>query len=122
MTGVEVVTAPAVTTNDPVVAPCGIVTLDDAPATVLLELESATTTPPLPAGCVSVTVPAPFLPLIIVVGVMETPPSATAGGVTVTVDIALKPEYDRLNTLGDNALPFALHEWHVAWWNHLAKT
>ena len=93
MTGVEVVTAPAVTTNDPVVAPCGIVTLDDAPATVLLELESATTTPPLPAGCVSVTVPAPFLPLIIVVGVMETPPSATAGGVTVTVDIALKPEY-----------------------------
>ena len=35
---------------------------------------------------------------------------------------ALKPEYDRLHTIGDNTLPFALHEWHVAWWNHLAKT
>ena len=36
--------------------------------------------------------------------------------------LALKPEYDRLNAIGDNTLPFALHEWHVAWWNHLAKT
>ena len=35
---------------------------------------------------------------------------------------ALKPEYDRLSVLCGNTLPFALHEWHVAWWNHLAKT
>src|SRR5579859_289582 len=34
---------------------------------------------------------------------------------------ALKPEYDRLDRVSGNPLPFALHEWHVAWWNHLAK-
>src|SRR6202012_5522765 len=34
----------------------------------------------------------------------------------------LKPEYDRLHLVCGNPLPFALHEWHVAWWNHLAKT
>jgi CelD/BcsL family acetyltransferase involved in cellulose biosynthesis len=33
----------------------------------------------------------------------------------------LKADYDRLHVLCGNTLPFALHEWHVAWWNHLAK-
>jgi hypothetical protein len=36
--------------------------------------------------------------------------------------LALKPEYDRLSVLSGNMPPFPLHEWHGAWWNHLAKT
>jgi CelD/BcsL family acetyltransferase involved in cellulose biosynthesis len=36
--------------------------------------------------------------------------------------LALKPEYDHLNAICGNTLPFALHDWHVAWWTHLAKT
>jgi CelD/BcsL family acetyltransferase involved in cellulose biosynthesis len=36
--------------------------------------------------------------------------------------LSLKPAYDRLNELCRNTLPFALHEWHVAWWNHLASS
>ncbi len=35
---------------------------------------------------------------------------------------ALKPAYDQLHLASGNAIPFALHEWHVAWWNHFAKT
>jgi CelD/BcsL family acetyltransferase involved in cellulose biosynthesis len=35
---------------------------------------------------------------------------------------ALKPEYDHLNVVCRNTLPFALHEWHAVWWDHLAKT
>jgi CelD/BcsL family acetyltransferase involved in cellulose biosynthesis len=30
---------------------------------------------------------------------------------------ALKPDYDRLQRVTCNTLPFALHEWHVAWCN-----
>ncbi len=53
---------------------------------------------------------------------------ATARQVTVEVATtaqrlwALKPDYDRLHEACGNTLPFALHEWHVSWWNHLAKT
>ena len=35
---------------------------------------------------------------------------------------ALKPDYDRLHVVCRNTLPFALHEWHAVWWDHLAKT
>jgi CelD/BcsL family acetyltransferase involved in cellulose biosynthesis len=35
---------------------------------------------------------------------------------------ALAPEYDRLGRMTANALPFAQHDWHVAWWNHFAKS
>ncbi len=35
--------------------------------------------------------------------------------------VALKPEYDQLSANSGNVVPFALHDWHVAWWNHLAK-
>ena len=35
---------------------------------------------------------------------------------------ALKPEYDRLHAACGNTLPFALHEWHLSWWEHLART
>jgi len=35
---------------------------------------------------------------------------------------ALKPEYDGLNVACRNTLPFALHDWHVSWWTHFAKT
>jgi CelD/BcsL family acetyltransferase involved in cellulose biosynthesis len=35
---------------------------------------------------------------------------------------ALRPTYDRLHAVSGNTLPFAVHEWHVAWWNHFAKT
>jgi len=31
---------------------------------------------------------------------------------------ALGPCYERLNRLTDNTLPFALHEWHLAWCRH----
>jgi CelD/BcsL family acetyltransferase involved in cellulose biosynthesis len=42
---------------------------------------------------------------------------------TTTAELhALKPEYDRLNATCENTTPFALHEWHVAWWTHLART
>jgi CelD/BcsL family acetyltransferase involved in cellulose biosynthesis len=34
---------------------------------------------------------------------------------------ALKPDYDHLHEVTGNTLPFALHEWHVAWWDHLAQ-
>jgi CelD/BcsL family acetyltransferase involved in cellulose biosynthesis len=56
-------------------------------------------------------------------------PSAS-GARRITVEVAtsseqlsaLKSEYDRLGAACGNTLPFALHEWHVAWWTHLAKT
>src|ERR1700722_19331409 len=35
---------------------------------------------------------------------------------------ALKPEYDRLHAACGNILPFALHEWHLSWWEHMART
>jgi CelD/BcsL family acetyltransferase involved in cellulose biosynthesis len=35
---------------------------------------------------------------------------------------ALKAEYERLCRLTAVALPFAQHDWHVAWWNHFAKS
>jgi CelD/BcsL family acetyltransferase involved in cellulose biosynthesis len=31
---------------------------------------------------------------------------------------ALQPDYDRLQRLTKNTLPFALHDWHMAWCNH----
>lgn len=34
---------------------------------------------------------------------------------------ALRPEYDRLQTVTGNILPFALHEWHLAWCRHFLK-
>jgi CelD/BcsL family acetyltransferase involved in cellulose biosynthesis len=47
----------------------------------------------------------------------------SAAGLTVEVAEsldelrALKPDYDRLQAATRNRLPFALHEWHVAWCN-----
>ena len=38
---------------------------------------------------------------------------STVGGVE-----ALRPDYERLNRLTDNTLPFALHEWHLTWCRH----
>lgn len=35
--------------------------------------------------------------------------------------VAIKGDYDRLNTVTKNTLPFLLHEWHVTWWKHLAQ-
>lgn len=35
--------------------------------------------------------------------------------------LALKPDYDRLHSLSGNTLPFALHEWHVAWCSHFLE-
>jgi CelD/BcsL family acetyltransferase involved in cellulose biosynthesis len=37
---------------------------------------------------------------------------------TVTDIAALRADYDRLNRVASNTLPFALHEWHVAWCEH----
>lgn len=34
---------------------------------------------------------------------------------------ALKPDYDRLLQVTGNTLPFALHEWHLAWCAHFLK-
>src|SRR3974390_1499201 len=31
---------------------------------------------------------------------------------------ALRTDYDRLNRLALNTLPFALHDWHVTWCGH----
>jgi CelD/BcsL family acetyltransferase involved in cellulose biosynthesis len=31
---------------------------------------------------------------------------------------ALQPEYDRLQTVTGNSLPFALHDWHLVWCRH----
>jgi len=35
---------------------------------------------------------------------------------------ALRAEYERLNQLRGNILPFALHDWHVAWCTHFLST
>src|ERR1700720_1483858 len=50
----------------------------------------------------------------------------TAANATVIVDTirsvagiaALRADYDRLSRVASNTLPFALHEWHVAWCEH----
>jgi CelD/BcsL family acetyltransferase involved in cellulose biosynthesis len=34
---------------------------------------------------------------------------------------ALEADYDRLQRLTGNTLPFGLHEWHVAWWNNFPR-
>jgi CelD/BcsL family acetyltransferase involved in cellulose biosynthesis len=34
----------------------------------------------------------------------------------------LEADYSELERATQNTLPFALHAWHVAWWNHLAAT
>jgi CelD/BcsL family acetyltransferase involved in cellulose biosynthesis len=31
---------------------------------------------------------------------------------------ALRPDYERLNAIAHNGLPFLLHDWHLAWWEH----
>jgi CelD/BcsL family acetyltransferase involved in cellulose biosynthesis len=35
--------------------------------------------------------------------------------------VRLKADYDRLHEATANTLPFALHEWHLAWWDHLSQ-
>lgn len=35
--------------------------------------------------------------------------------------LALKPDYERLQISSGNTLPFALHEWHVAWCDHFLE-
>lgn len=35
---------------------------------------------------------------------------------------SLKSDYDRLHEATGNVLPFTLHEWHLAWWDHFAQT
>jgi CelD/BcsL family acetyltransferase involved in cellulose biosynthesis len=35
---------------------------------------------------------------------------------------SLKSDYDRLHEVTGNVLPFTLHEWHLAWWDHFAQT
>jgi CelD/BcsL family acetyltransferase involved in cellulose biosynthesis len=37
---------------------------------------------------------------------------------TVAGIAALRADYDRLSVVASNTLPFALHEWHVAWCEH----
>jgi CelD/BcsL family acetyltransferase involved in cellulose biosynthesis len=34
--------------------------------------------------------------------------------------LELEPDYDELQRATQNTLPFALHAWHVAWWNHFS--
>lgn len=43
--------------------------------------------------------------------------------VATTADelLALKPDYERVLRVSQNKLPFALHEWHVAWCNQFPK-
>ncbi len=35
--------------------------------------------------------------------------------------LALAPDYAQLQEVTGNTLPFALHDWHVAWWTHFPK-
>jgi CelD/BcsL family acetyltransferase involved in cellulose biosynthesis len=35
--------------------------------------------------------------------------------------VALAADYDRLQRMTGNNLPFALHDWHVAWWNNFPQ-
>jgi CelD/BcsL family acetyltransferase involved in cellulose biosynthesis len=50
------------------------------------------------------------------------------GGLTVDVAttlsdlLALEADYDRLLGATGNTLPFALHEWHIAWCNHFLES
>jgi len=43
--------------------------------------------------------------------------------VATTADdlLALKPDYERVLRVSQNKLPFALHDWHVAWCNQFLK-
>jgi CelD/BcsL family acetyltransferase involved in cellulose biosynthesis len=36
--------------------------------------------------------------------------------------VAIEGEYDHLNNVTSNTLPFALHGWHVAWWKFLSQS
>ncbi len=94
VTGVEVLTVPAVTVNVVEVDPCGIVTLDGTLAAAVLELLSDTTAPPLPAAAVSVTVPVAVCPPEIVAGLTETLLRAPGSGLIVTPNVAFTPEYE----------------------------
>jgi hypothetical protein len=59
VTGVELVTVPAVTVKVADVAPCGITTLAGTLAAEVTELERNTVMPSTPAAAVAVTVPVP---------------------------------------------------------------
>lgn len=58
-----------------------------------------------------------------------TAPSAVSGAAAIALRVevvdsvarlaALSADYDRLNCLADIKLPFSLHDWHLAWCNHL---
>jgi len=91
VTGVAVVTLPAVTKKVAAVAPCGTATLEGTLAAVVLELDRDTATPPIPAAAVRVTVPLPDWPLTIVLGPMILL-SADGGGLTVTPNVVVAPE------------------------------
>src|SRR5579864_9400895 len=34
----------------------------------------------------------------------------------------IEGDYSELNNASGNTLPFALHDWHVAWWKHLSAS
>jgi hypothetical protein len=92
MTGVAVVTRPAVSEKLADVPPCATVVVAGTFPAAGLELESDTTTPPAGAGEVRVIVPVPSWPLIIVLGTIETLLSAGGVGLMVTLAVVLKPE------------------------------
>jgi hypothetical protein len=92
MTGVAVVTLPAVSEKLADIAPCATVALAGTLPAAGFELESDTTTPPAGAGEVRVIVPVPTWPLINVLGTIEMPLSAGVSGLMVTLAVRLIPE------------------------------
>jgi len=92
VTGVAVVTLPAVAKKVAAVAPCGTVTLEGTLAAMVFELDSDTATPPVPAPAVRVTVPVPDWPLTMVLGVTDTLLRAAGDGFTVRLNVTLAPE------------------------------
>ena len=92
VTGVGLVTLPAVTVKVAEVAPCSTVTDAGTAAAAVLELESAIVKGPALAAAVSVTVPLPDCPLTIVDGLTERVLGTTGAGLTVTPAVILIPK------------------------------
>jgi hypothetical protein len=94
VTGVAVVTPPAITEKVDELEPGGTVTVDGTRTATLLELDNDIIAPVVPAAPVRFTVPIPDWPLTSVLGLIEMLLRAAAGfgGLTVKLAVLLTPE------------------------------
>ena len=91
MTGVALLTEPAVTVKVADVEPCGTVT-EVGIATAVEDFDSVTEAPPAGAAAVSCTVPVADWPLVTVLGETAMLLSVAGGGLTFTAPLTDAPE------------------------------